>query len=220
MKNKKGINSRPKIRTKAEEEKIQPRHIRAFAHFFKNYMSLSSVVTAALPIPITALGVLPTFQAHTKILSTYTSLFCFLILAFVFYRRHRLAWFMFPHYIRQFMPHPRRYSVWIVRWLPAFFIVTTLICILVYHGFLGDTLNKIGTSADSLATNDKAAILGTPFYLIPWENNVVLIVSYLGIFISAVSAFAMMAVREYLQDRLNISEQELVLGTPRLKRKV
>ena len=150
MENKKSMNSRPKIRTKAEEEKIQPRHIRAFAHFFKNYMSLSSVVTAALPIPITALGVLPTFQAHTKILSTYTPVFCFLILAYVFYRRHSLACFMFPGYVRDSVPKDKRERVYVSKWtitrtrrLPAFFIGMTLACILIYHSFLAYVVGSL-----------------------------------------------------------------------------
>ena len=73
-----------------------PRRIQAFARFFKNYMSVSSFVVAALPIPITSLGLIPTFADHRTLLATYTSLFCFLLLGFVFYVRHTLARWMFP----------------------------------------------------------------------------------------------------------------------------
>src|SRR5438046_1398210 len=73
-----------------------PRRVRAFASFFKNYMSISSVIVAALPIPVTAFGALPTFADQKAILSTYTSLFCFLVLGFIFYVRHGLAHWMFP----------------------------------------------------------------------------------------------------------------------------
>jgi hypothetical protein len=73
-----------------------PKRVRAFATFFKNYMSVSSLVVAALPIPATALGALPTFSDYKASLSTYTSLFCFLTLGFIFYMRHSLARWMFP----------------------------------------------------------------------------------------------------------------------------
>ena len=75
---------------------IEPQRVKRFAHFFKRYMSISSVVTAALPIPITAFNLIPTFSVHTKILSVYTPLFCFLLLGYVFYMRHQLARYMFP----------------------------------------------------------------------------------------------------------------------------
>jgi hypothetical protein len=73
-----------------------PKRVRAFATFFKNYMSVSSLVVAALPIPATAFGALPTFIDYRASLSTYTSLFCFLTLGFIFYMRHGLARWMFP----------------------------------------------------------------------------------------------------------------------------
>ena len=73
-----------------------PRRVKAFASFFKNYMSVSSLVVAALPIPVTAFNALPTFADHKAPLATYTSLFCFLALGFIFYLRHTLARWMFP----------------------------------------------------------------------------------------------------------------------------
>jgi len=76
-------------------EPLEPRRVQTFAHFFKRYMTVSSVVTAALPIPVTAARLIPTFKAQIAILSTYTSLFCFLALGFIFYSRHQLARWMF-----------------------------------------------------------------------------------------------------------------------------
>jgi hypothetical protein len=80
----------------------EPERVIAFASFFKRYMSVSSVVTAALPIPITKLNLIPTFEAYRNVLSVYTSLFCFLILGFIFYVRHHLGRHMFPDMIEGF----------------------------------------------------------------------------------------------------------------------
>jgi len=35
------------------------KRVREFANFFKRYMSVSSVVAAALPVPVTAIGLIP-----------------------------------------------------------------------------------------------------------------------------------------------------------------
>ena len=76
-----------------------PRRVKAFASFFKNYMSVSSLIVAAVPIPVTAFNALPTFADHRAPLATYTSLFCFLALGFTFYLRHTLARWMFPQLV-------------------------------------------------------------------------------------------------------------------------
>ena len=55
-----------------------PKRVAAFVAFFKNYMSVSAVMVAALPIPVTSFKLIPTFAVHTAPLSTYTPLFCFL----------------------------------------------------------------------------------------------------------------------------------------------
>src|SRR5947208_3712302 len=80
-------------------EPLEPRRVKAFARFFKNYMSVSTIVTAALPIPVTALGAIPTFKSQTAMFATYSSLFCFLLLAFIFYMRHGLARWMFVGFV-------------------------------------------------------------------------------------------------------------------------
>jgi hypothetical protein len=54
-------------------------------------MSVSSLLVAALPIPVTAFSLIQTYKAQAKPLSVYTSLFCFLILGFIFFGRHALG---------------------------------------------------------------------------------------------------------------------------------
>jgi hypothetical protein len=118
-------------KSKSSSLPTDPRRIRAFADFFKRYMSLSSLVTAALPIPITAFKLIPTFSVHTKVLSVYTSLFCFLILAFIFFSRHKLARLMFPSYHREYRKPRVRINA-----LPAVLILFSLACLLGYHFFV------------------------------------------------------------------------------------
>ena len=78
-----------------EQLPTDPKRLKAFATFFKNYMSVWALVVAALPIPITKLNLIPVFSSLSGALSTFTTLFCFLILGFIFYSRHPLARWMF-----------------------------------------------------------------------------------------------------------------------------
>jgi len=68
-----------------------PRRVRAFATFFKSYMSVWTIVIAALPAPVTALKLIPTYDAHRYLLSVYAPLYCFLLLGFIFFSRHTLG---------------------------------------------------------------------------------------------------------------------------------
>lgn len=79
-----------------------PARVRAFADFFKRYMSISSVVAAALPIPVTAISLIPTYAAHTKLLSTYTPMICFLILGYIFYMRQKIGNRLFGFTVNQY----------------------------------------------------------------------------------------------------------------------
>ncbi len=76
-------------------EPAEPVRFAAFARFFKAYMGTAAVVTASLPLPVAAFHLIPTYAAQEKFLSTYTSLFCFLLLAYLFYIRHWLGRLMF-----------------------------------------------------------------------------------------------------------------------------
>jgi hypothetical protein len=160
-------------------------------------MGLWSVVTAALPIPVTSFNLIPTYKAYTPILATYTSLFCFLLLGYVFYIRHRLASLYFgekPTFA------PKR----TMELLPAALILLSLICVFLYHGSLKDSLQILDNNASSPSSN----LLNTADYRnIPRANE--LMILYLGIFLSAELAFIIMATREYLQDAIPIREKVL-----------
>ena len=174
--------------------------IRAFATFFKSYMSVSTIVAASIPIPVASLKLIPAFAQQRGFLTVYASLFCFLLLAFVFSIRHRLAPRMFS----------RSFSGSLLAVLPLFFIAFTMACILAYHALLQQSLMQLrslglrATTDDLLNRMDPAEI----------PNALALAACYLGIFLFAEAAFVLMAIREYLQDVMHLDEMELLRGVP------
>ncbi len=174
--------------------------IAAFATFFKSYMSVSAIVAASVPIPVAALKLIPTYSQQRGFLSVYASLFCFLLVAFVFSIRHQLATRMFSG--------GRRAAF--VSALPALFILLTMFCILGYHATLQRSLQQwreLGVVATSTDLLNKADYLEIPYSLS-------LAAYYLGIFVFAELAFVLMAMREYLQDALQLKELTLLRGEP------
>ena len=173
--------------------------IAVFANFFKGYMSVSTIVAASIPIPIATWKLIPIYSQQRGYLTVYASLFCFLLLAFVFSIRHRLAVPMFSK---------GKMSSFIAA-LPFLFIVLTLACIMTYHAVLQQSIEQLRglglrfTTADLL---DKVDATEIP-YAVP------LAACYLGIFIFAESAFVLMAIREYLQDLLQLDEIAFLHGT-------
>jgi hypothetical protein len=170
-----------------EKLPASPRRVIAFAHFFKNYMGVSSVVVAALPIPVTSLDLISVPAGMSKILSVYTSLFCFLILGMIFFSRHTLARYMFPS-----LGFKRTSFTILIRVFthPLVYIIACIFCVINYHNQVG--WMKVGVvEAHNILT--MAAI------------------SYLGIFIFAEVSFILMAIKEYLQDLLKLSEIDLIM---------
>ena len=113
--------------------------IAVFANFFKGYMSVSTIVAASIPIPIATWKLIPIYSQQRGYLTVYASLFCFLLLAFVFSIRHRLAVPMFSK---------GKMSSFIAA-LPFLFIVLTLACIMTYHAVLQQSIEQLrglGTS--------------------------------------------------------------------------
>ena len=178
-------------------EPVDPKRIKAFALFFKRYMSISTIVVASLPIPVTLLNVIPTFSAHTKLLSVYTPLFCFLTLGFIFYCRHSLARIMF-YDTKSLLSHR------IVNALPLVFIVASIIFVISYHTLLNYTLT-VKTGMSFKETNEFV-----PVEYIPYSP--ILMLTYIAIFVTAEAAFIMMAIKEYLQDLVGLSEMDLIAG--------
>lgn len=171
-----------------------------FANFFKGYMSVSTVVAASIPIPVASWKLIPIYAQQRGFLTVYASLFCFLLLAFVFSIRHRLASPMFTK--------SRMGAV--IAALPFVFIVLTLACIVTYHALIQQSIGELRELGLRLTTNellDKVDVTEIP-------HAVELAACYLGIFIFAEAAFVLMAIREYLQDLLHLDEATLLRKTP------
>src|SRR4051794_20721086 len=110
----------------------KPMRLAVFANFFKGYMSVSTIVAAATPIPVASLKLIPAFAQQRGFLTVYASLFCFLLLAFVFSIRHRLAR---PMFFRGRMGA-------VVAAVPALFILLTLGSIVAYHAVLQQSIEQ------------------------------------------------------------------------------
>jgi hypothetical protein len=179
----------------ADESRLR---IRAFANFFKSYMSVSAVVVAAIPIPVSSWKMIPLYAQQRKFLMVYSSLFCYLLLAFVFSIRHWLARRMFGRGVGRAL----------VTVLPLALILGSLGCICEYHHLLQQSVEQVrslgvdATTSDLLERMDATEIpLGLP-----------LAACYMGFFLCAEGAFVLMAIREYLQDLLGLEDRELVRG--------
>jgi hypothetical protein len=181
----------------SKTEPQEPARLQAFAKFFRAYMGTASVVTASLPIPVAAFHLIPTYAAQEKFLSTYTSLFCFLMLAYLFYIRHwlgRLMFFTRPD------GHVRFRAI--LAFVPLLLIVASLSLVALYHHYLMESLLVFTQQGVLNSTTD--ILKSVDYREIPY--SLALTVCYLGMFLTAESAFILMALREYLQDVLQLQD--------------
>jgi MFS family permease len=176
--------------------------IKTFGRFFTGYMGTASLVTAALPIPVGALHLIPVFVSQEKFLNTYTSMSCFLVFAYVFYSRHTLARSMFARRGEHF-----GVRFW-MSMLPVLFICCSIGCAIAYHFELGASLDALAAAGARLPSS--VLLSKVDAREIPSSGR--LIVTYLAMFVFAESAFVQMAIREYLQDALKLEERELIFG--------
>lgn len=121
----------------------EPKKFTNFAHFFKGYMNVSTIVVAALPIAFNELGLIPGFAANNKFLPIYTSLFCFLILAFSFFSRYRLAWWMFHNELNGRSIGFARPIKTVFRFIPFLLIGICFSSIIWYHNILDKSVETI-----------------------------------------------------------------------------
>ena len=242
------MHKRQEVDPDREAEPTEAVRVRRFLTFFKGYMSLSTLIVAALPVPVTMLEFIPTYAAHTKLLSVYTSLFSFLLVAFVFYSRHSLAQWFFPALAKNGKTLLTRF----VAALPFLFICLSLTLLFAYQYTLQESLTKdtrIGRHAmaeilfkDIRIAKEKGLTdeETSGIYLKHLESmanfeelmsmekilkrnrlqdvpySLTLIGLYLGFFLATEAAFVLMALREYLQDLLGISDEALIKGGRRV----
>lgn len=185
----------------------RPARVESFLLFFRAYMNVSALVVATLPIPVTTLRLIPTYSAQTPLLATYTSLFCFLILGYVFYGRHKIARYLFQEDLPSWGD---RLWAHLLAWLPLALTAACVMLVLFYHSTLDDSLHalKAMPPAGRVAEGDDGLLLLTPLRDIPLRWS--LLLSYIGMFVCAEAAFVVMAMKEYLQDLLELTDQALI----------
>jgi len=140
---------------------------------------------------------IPVYKVYRQPLSVYTTLFCFLLLGFVFFIRHQLTPLMFRR------TKARTLGAGLFSFVPLFLIIGSLLAIIFYHLLLQQSLAKSVSSAQSSTELLESADLKN----IP--NGATLMVSYLAFFLMAEGAFILMATKEYLQDAIGIPEADL-----------
>jgi hypothetical protein len=177
--------------------------IRTFANFFKSYMSVSTIVAAAIPIPVASLKLIPAYSSQRGYLTVYASLLCFLVLAFLFSIRHRLSVRMFAS---------AKPSNWLSA-VPLLCIVLTVGCICGYHLALQHSLAELRNMG--VTARSEEILRAMDDSEIPY--SILLAALYLGIFVFAEFAFVLMALREHLQDVLGLDEVALLCGQPGFK---
>jgi len=151
-------------------------------------------------------------------MSVYASLFCFLILGFIFYSRHALARLMFPEIYGPkgttfFFKLLRICWTTVVRFLPLLLIAASVLSVFEYHSLLARTLTGIANSPTF--SDGQKVWLGEADILANFSESQVptaslLMLYYLAIFAAAEAAFILMAIKEYLQDLLGFEERDYI----------
>jgi hypothetical protein len=162
----------------------------------RNFSGLWFTLLAALPVIATEFGLVPIYDSQRRMLPACASLFCFLGFGCIFSLRHALAKAMFgpPVLTAADSTHARhRISI---DYLPTALILASL-----------------GAAATYLWAFESGRGLPT-FPALPRNSAeaVVLALSFVAIFLFAEAAFAIMAVREYLQDMLGLSDAAVITG--------
>jgi hypothetical protein len=151
----------------------------------RNFTGLWFTLLAALPVIATEFGWMPIYDSQRRMLPACASFFCFLGFACIFSLRHGLARAMFG-------PQHR---------ISINYLSPCLI------------LASLGAAATYLWAFESGRGLPT-FPALPRSSAdaVVLALSFVAMFLFAEAAFAIMAVREYLQDMLGLSDAAVITG--------
>ncbi len=193
------------------------------------------VVAAFAPV-VTLLNAIPTYSLQTKALSTMTGLLGFLLVAWAFSSRHTLAVrFFYNDVDRDLRVHSSthlRFSLfrsalgapfWLIFFMIVFFLAYSWT---LEHSIMVSQVDKLlrngQLKADADLSNPAAIMATTPDdkippradilkelnYRIPYGTYLALL--YSGIFLCAELAFVFMALREYMQSVLRLSDDVVI----------
>jgi hypothetical protein len=257
----------------------------SYSRVFRRGLIASALLLAVLPIPVTALHLLPAYRVHARFLIFYAPVVCLLLVAYLFYLRDALARMMFadilnpladgdpyrpPDASTAFRRVTRRGRSALLAILPAALVSTSFYCFNRYTTRLQDSVSlavamrpqpqtdgegsgmvsasgaapptpgsRAGVSSrepsrrasgtaraaqpgqapdreparavetDTISPRDRvlrtAGIDAIPLFT-------ELTVLYIGIFAAALVGVILMALKEYAQEAMGLSEQDLVLG--------
>lgn len=180
-------------------EQAQENRLRVFAGTFKNYMGVMPIVTAALAPLLTLMDVIPVYASLRKPLATLSGILGFLLLGWVFYVRRTIA-------LGSITRGPRA----IINLLPVLLIGASIYCYIYYGRTLDASVAEIKSWTQP--TPSRSEILRTWGTDSPIPHTAYLQLLYLGIFLSAESAFVLMAIREYINDVRKVSEKDWMFG--------
>jgi hypothetical protein len=201
--------------------------LKNFAGFFKSYMGVMPLVTAAFAPVLTLAKAIPVFESQKTSLATFSGLFGFLLVAWVFSARSVFV----PVMTNRFDPSGtapltsltplRRFVAWLGRYgfrtlasiAPLFLVGLSAFCYIDYLRKLDAVLDQLQANAATQhlpqLSRDQLLRNGTLFSL---PGSTTLQILYIGIFVSAEFAFVAMALREYGYSTLGIKEQEIMSG--------
>ena len=185
--------------------KRSPKRFAQFVGYFKRYVGLGAVASAALPIPVKYLHLIPMYAAQAGFMAVYVSTFCFLCLGFVFYSRHAIARWMF----RGLQGEGRGPNA-LIAWLPLLLALASMVSLLSYHLLLQTSVERALADFRLQGVNlgFERVLADTPYDSV--ALSIPLMATFLGTFLAAETAFALMAIREYLQDILGLSDSEIL----------
>ena len=174
----------------------------AFTSPLRHYIGMWCLFVAALPVVATRFGLIPVYESQRRLLPAYASFFCVLTLAYVFSQRHRLARAMFAARLLwadldAVHSKPSK-PVSINGWL-AGMILGAIACAAIYLWAF-----ESGRTSPDFPTLPPSSM-----------NAVLLALSYVMLFLLASAAFAVVAVREHMQQVLGLSDAEVITGSPR-----
>jgi hypothetical protein len=185
--------------------------LRVFAGAFKGYMGVMPLVAAALAPLLTFLKAIPTYESQRTTLATLSGVLGFLTLAWLFYVRRTIA---LGSLVKGFR--------FLLNIIPFLLIVGTIASFIGYFQILGEStgtaLQLAVKSQWSYVEKDQPSEFKTESDILrhwddrPIPHATLLELLYLGIFLSAESAFVMMALREYINDTRSVSELEWMFG--------
>jgi hypothetical protein len=183
------------------ERDLQANRFEYFAQFFKGYMGVMPVLTAALAPVITLLRTVPVFEVQRKELAVYSGLFGFLLVAYVFYGR--------DFFMRSMLSSRKwTFAGAYMFLLPLILIMGSAVFFFEYNAELDTTVFR--HTHDS---TDRTSVLAAAGIKYPLEHGVRLEMLYLGIFAAAEMAFVFMALKEDALDVAGVSERDqLFLG--------